>query len=377
MRSHTHIMWLMVAMMVVALASCDKSDEENYVDGYYMTIQSQVSLNLDDDDESQGTMSDNQYDIMSKTIVNMRKALAGATSLQNSRQANDAAAIRACDSIYNDYVKSYVKDKGKIVCFVKIIRSKLVDGVAIDSYSLKTYHFWIIEAEPPETTSSIKKPADLAMVDLGLSVLWANCNLGATGVEDFGGHYAWGDPTGKLWSGAGISWNLETNIYKWNTDNYGGNNPPEDISGTDLDIVHVNWGDGWRMPTYDEAKELFEKCQWKLRNRGDIKWYEVIGPNGNSVIFKLTGYYADDMINRFHAGPYFMNEIGYYWTSTICPTPFPAENRGYGIEDSVKTAWMFYCNSNQGDLTGTPKLIDQLRAYHFSIRPVHDRTYHY
>ena len=65
--------------------------------------------------------------------------------------------------------------------------------------------------------------------------------------------------------------------------------------------------------------------------------------------------------------------MGYYWTSTICPTPASPEARGYGINSTVKTAWMLYCNSNLGDLSGKNMFIDQLRAMHFSIRAVHDK----
>ena len=34
-------------------------------------------------------------------------------------------------------------------------------------------------------------------IDLGLSVRWAACNIGASSPEDFGSFYAYGDPTGK------------------------------------------------------------------------------------------------------------------------------------------------------------------------------------
>ena len=34
-------------------------------------------------------------------------------------------------------------------------------------------------------------------VDLGLSVKWASCNVGADSPEEYGGYYAWGDTTTK------------------------------------------------------------------------------------------------------------------------------------------------------------------------------------
>ena len=374
MKNYKSLIWLISAMLLMSMSCENKEDEPGGAYSYYMTIQSQVELQLhEEEDESQGTMSDGKNEVLSKTIVNMKKALAAATSEHNSRQVNDAAAMKVCDSIYNGYATAYAEKKGITVCIVKIIRSKMVDGQAHDGYTLRTYNFWSVDVESdPKPTDKIEKPEILAQVDLGLSVMWANCNLGAKTVEGYGVHYAWGDPTGKLWSADGIGW--KNNAYTWNTDNYGGKNPPADISGTTLDIVAMNWGDGWRMPTYDEAKELCERCQWKLRTQGDIKWYEVIGPNGNSIIMPLAGSYGDDLsqpYSRFHTGPYGLNESGFYWTSTICPTPATAETRGYGIHSDVATAWDFYFKAAQGDMK--PMFIDDLRAYHMSIRPVHNK----
>ena len=374
MRNYKSIMWIVAAVMLMMAGSC--GDEEDVgVDDYYMRIQSQVPLTISEDVD-QGTMTEAQHEVLSKTISRMKAALTTAHSEKNSRQANDAAVLRVCDSIYNDYATAYAESKGNTVCIVTVIRTQVVDGVAQDAHNLKTYNFWDVQVDPqpPTPSDKIEKPVALEQVDLGLSVLWANINLGGKTPDDYGGHYAWGDPTGKLWSGAGIKW-TQSGTYTWDTDNYGGNNPPTDISGSSLDIIAQNWGDGWRLPTYEEAKELCEKCQWVLRNRGDIKWYEVIGPNGNSIIFKLAGYYGDDLSNRFHAGPYFTNEIGYYWTSTICPTPAGPEIRGYELDSSIKTAWFFYCRSSDGDLTGKNMFTDELRALHFSIRAVHDRVY--
>ena len=100
-------------------------------------------------------------------------------------------------------------------------------------------------------------------VDLGLpsGVLWANCNVGATVPEGYGGHYAWGEVQEKN----SCTW--ET--YKWfdasnstvlkycTADSYGlvdGDNllDPED------DVASVEWGAHWRMPTGKEQDEPFD-----------------------------------------------------------------------------------------------------------------------
>ena len=366
-------LFLMLSFLVTAIG-CSKDEPGDLVDSYYLDIQSMVALNLDDDDEEQGTMPDNGHaDVLSKTIRKMKDALAAATSEQSSRQANDAAAMKACDEIYNEYAKAYAGSKGVTVCTVKVIRRKQVDQVRQEIVTLRTYPFWIVEVDPdPLPTEKIEKPEILEQVDLGLSVNWANCNLAAKQIEDYGAYYAWGDPTGKLWSADGIGYN--TKGYTWKSEDYGGVNPPADISGTQLDIVTMNWEDGWRMPTYEEAKELKEKCQWMLRSHGDIKWFEVIGPNGNSIVMPLTGFLGDDLGgDRFHTGPHGVNQTGYYWTSTICPTPLTTEQCGYGINDGVATAWLMYCMGGQDDSDSHIGFIDELRAMHRAIRPVHDK----
>ncbi|MDY6301250.1 MAG: hypothetical protein SPL96_05075 [Bacteroidales bacterium] len=229
--------------------------------------------------------------------------------------------------------------------------------------------------DPQVPVYSLEKPKDLRAVDLGLSVLWASCNLGASSPEEYGGYFAWGDPTGALWSADGIGWN--ENGYTWDTGNYGGKYPWSNIGGTSQDVVTTHWSSGWRTPDVTEAAELCNYCQWILHDEGGTKWYEVVGPNGNSIILPLGGYYDDDPQNathRFLEGPVETNVAGYYWTSSICPsTMMNEEARGYAVNSGIKTAWLFVCNSELGDITELGKFTDFLRAFHMSIRPVRSK----
>jgi len=378
MKNYKSFMWLMATMLVV-MSSCKDSEDVNGSDDYYyyLDIQSEVTLNLKEADESQGTMSNSDYDLLSKTVMFMQQAVQKNNSLEGDNRAREAAMITTCDSLYRNYADMNPTSKGFLICYVKLIRCSLYpNGTIKKMLPIKYYNFWY---EMPEGYgnddggSSLEdyfgKPDTLQAVDLGLSVLWANCNLAAKVPRNYGALVAWGDSTGILFSGQGIGWN--DNGYTWNTDNYGGNNPSADISGSELDVVAKYWGDGWRIPTLDEAKELCEQCQWKLQTYGDIKWYEVVGPNGNSIIMPLAGIYGDDLnaTYRFQRGPIGVNEMGSYWTSTSCPTPSTAEERGYGVNDGVVTAWSFRFNSNNGDDI-TPVFVDYVRAYHMSIRPV-------
>lgn len=383
MKRYNLFLFIFAFLMVMGmLTSCgDKEDTTGNSDYYYyLDIETEVRLNLKERDESQGTMSNSDYDLLSRTVMHMLQAVRDNNSLQGDNQEREAAIISTCDSVYRNYADKNPTSKGAIICYVKLIRCSLYpDGSIKDMLPIKYYRFWYEGPEGydnDEDDSSpekyFAKPDTLRAVDLGLSALWANCNLAATQPRNYGALVAWGDTTGLLFSGQGIQWN--DNGYTWNTDNYGGNNPPADISGSELDIVAKYWGDGWRIPTYSEAKELCEQCQWKLRTWGDIKWYEVIGPNGNSIIMPLVGMYGDNVNsgNRFQAGPFGRGERGYYWTSNSCATPGTAEERGYGVNEGVATAWYFRFNSNNGDDL-TPVFGDHLRAFHLSIRPVKDK----
>ena len=383
MSKFKNILWLIAVVALIA-PSC-KDGEDVYDTGdykYYLTIQSQVRLHLADNAEDESGMAVSpEIDRLSRTIFYMQQAVLNNESMQGDTRTKEAALFTVCDSLYRNYADMNPANKGNVICFVKLIRSRMnSDGTTKDAVTLKYYQFWMENyngggnggSDDSSSNDYLAKPDSLKAVDLGLSVLWANCNIGAKQPRDYGAHLAWGDPTGMLWSGQGIRW--KDNGYTWDTNNYGGNNPPADIAETALDVVTANWGDGWHIPSYSEAKELCELCQWKLQTWGDIKWYEVIGPNGNSIIMPLPGIYGDDLYAtyRFQVGPIGINEMGSYWTSSSCTTPGTAEERGYGVNDGVVTAWCFRFNSNNGDNL-TPVFIDYVRAYHMSIRPVKNK----
>ena len=108
-------------------------------------------------------------------------------------------------------------------------------------------------------------------IDLGLSVRWATCNVGASSPEDFGGLYAYGDPTG-------VKFVEDKSEYPFIV-----------ITNTDLDMAKSNWGDGWRLPTKKEFKELIDKCRWLYVEDKGIKGYKLIGSNGNEIFLPFAG----------------------------------------------------------------------------------------
>ena len=169
-----------------------------------------------------------------------------------------------------------------------------------------------------ETKSFKTKGSDLCddanhvhAVDLGLSVKWACCNVGASSPEGYGGYYAWGETeeksnytplTYKYYLG-----DLDGDGYYYDSNEY--QNIGSNISGTSYDVAHVKWGGSWRMPTLDEIKELCNKCSWQWTEVNGIKGQKVTGPNGNSIFLPAAGYrYGTDVYSR--------GSIGYCWSAT-------------------------------------------------------------
>ena len=139
---------------------------------------------------------------------------------------------------------------------------------------------------------------DHAYVDLGLpsGLLWATCNVGADKPEDYGNYYAWGETTTKStynWSTykwCNGNWN---NLTKYNTESDYGTVDNNTVLDPEDDAARANWGGDWRMPTYDELKELKDRCTWTWRTQGVKSGYRVTGPNGKSIFLPAAGHYCD------------------------------------------------------------------------------------
>jgi len=115
-------------------------------------------------------------------------------------------------------------------------------------------------------------------VDLGLSVLWASCNVGATSPEQYGDVFAWGETETK-------SRYTQENYLYYDSSSESYMDISMDIKGTDYDVAHVKWGNGWRMPTLEELLEIRNECTWQWSNLNGINGWIVIGKNGNSIFF--------------------------------------------------------------------------------------------
>lgn len=182
-------------------------------------------------------------------------------------------------------------------------------------------------------------------VDLGLSVKWANMNVGATTPEGYGDYFAWGETATK--ETYNMSTYFDTNdggstFTKYNNESGKTVLDPED------DAAHVNWGGSWRMPTKAEWQELIDKCTWT--------WTTQNGINGYKVTSKKAGY-TDKFIflpaagNREDSDLNFVGSGSVYWSSSL--SEFDSYN-----------AWYVYFNSDDHDFSYYGRYLGE------SVRPV-------
>ena len=146
-----------------------------------------------------------------------------------------------------------------------------------------------------------------AYVDLDLpsGTLWATCNVGADTPERFGDYFAWGETQPK----EVFNWDTyvfydSTGLTKYTKDDGLKQLLPEDDAAT------VNWGEGWRMPTLKEWKELIKNTENEWVVRDTIAGMLFTATNGNSLFIPAAGDYC--IYNLVRPG-----ELGQYWAKNL------------------------------------------------------------
>lgn len=115
-------------------------------------------------------------------------------------------------------------------------------------------------------------------IDLGLSVKWGDCNLGANECYENGNLYKWEDIIPKA----------ERHSIKY-------------------DLVEKLCGSGWRVPSKEHLIELMQNCEFEFIPAGRTRLLKATGPNGNSIYLPLAG--NEDWNGNKALG-------GFYWSST-------------------------------------------------------------
>lgn len=160
---------------------------------------------------------------------------------------------------------------------------------------------------------TIVEDVDERAIDLGLSIRWASCNIGANAPEENGNFYAWGDTltrsafTWSIYPYCGLTINTMT---KYCTRAANGTVDNRSTLIAFDDAAYINWGETWRMPTWAEWNELITQCTWKDTTYNNVSVWQVTGPNGNSIYLPKVGYKNSTSVT---AGCY-------YWSSTLNTT---------------------------------------------------------
>lgn len=211
------------------------------------------------------------------------------------------------------------------------------------------YNLPVVKATAGKLITVSKRYLSGTAVDLGLSVEWADCNIGtysdASGNDLVGDFYAWGETdcyyqkghqydcpcrdwkTGKT----GYDWNsycwsnaTDSTLTKYcNNKDFGLNGFTDNMTVLELndDVAYEKWGGYWRIPTKEEMEELIRECNWEyvINHEKSVGGWLVTskkeGYEGNSIFLPDTGYMQDDYNQRFdfiHSSPY----EGYYWVSS-------------------------------------------------------------
>ena len=159
-------------------------------------------------------------------------------------------------------------------------------------------------------------------IDLGLSVKWATCNVGATKPEEYGDYFAWGETQPKDnygWSTYKWCNGSYNTLTKYNTDSSCGTVDYKTTLELSDDAARANWGGSWRMPTDAELTELREQCTWTWTTQNGVYGYKVTsnksGYTNKSIFLPAAGYREDSTLRS--AGSY-----GDYWSSSLY-TDFP------------------------------------------------------
>lgn len=171
---------------------------------------------------------------------------------------------------------------------------------------------WVVDSSSVIDENDITIPGEA--VDLGLSVKWASCNVGARKPEGLGVHIAWGELKPKAdyslpayrWSNGALG-----KMTKYCTaPSLGTVDNKTSLELTD-DVARANWGGTWRMPVEAEIDELLTTCTWEWTTQNGVNGCRVTGRNGNFIFLPAAGYCGDS--NLYGVGTY-----GGYWSGSLC-----------------------------------------------------------
>ncbi len=166
-------------------------------------------------------------------------------------------------------------------------------------------------------------------VDLGLSVKWAKCNLGATRPEDYGDYFAWGElqPKSDYRWGTYLHGSDYDELTKYCDNASRGKDGYTDglkVLEQSDDAAYAALGGQFRMPTQEEVYEL---CTIEYYHPGEytVTWcdgtdvqYNGTSVKGLMIVRNSTGATLFLPITGSMSGTdWYYNGFGSYWSSSL------------------------------------------------------------
>ena len=213
----------------------------------------------------------------------------------------------------------------------------------------------LYKGEPKDFTTPIP-----TLVDLGLSVKWASCNLGASKPSEFGGYYQWAGTKDVSDLSIYLDWNncpyhtgsnKASGWTKYNAKWSHGTVDNKTVLESMDDAASVALGGEWRMPTIEEWQELrnTDNCSWTWTTMDGVSGYKVQskkpGYTDNWIFLPAAGYRKEGSLDNVESN-------GKYWSSSL----------------SNGLPYYAYCMHFYSSYVGSDDV--EIRSNGLSVRPV-------
>ncbi|MBR5470263.1 MAG: hypothetical protein IKU78_07330 [Paludibacteraceae bacterium] len=340
MKKHFLFVALFFAALSIGFIACDNDDDPR-LDNDKENAENNIE-NVVDDDSTEDNIEgeEDYYSCDSTEIVCTGKAyettstftkIAATVHVPTTLLGQCTLGIQFSENLNDleehENVKSFTTSNltgNDYIVKLKYLRDNTTYYYCAYVYLNGVYHYGLIRSFK---TLEYDKIDGHAYVDLGLpsGLKWATCNVGATKPEEYGDYFAWGEVEPKevynwntyKWATAtrhpeyNFLWNLEK-LTKYNTNSDYGTVDNKTVLDPEDDAASVNMGGSWRMPTFDEIKELINECTWTWTSNyngtgiaGRIVTSKI---NGNSIFLPAAGYRStSDNDSNF----------GYYLSSSL------------------------------------------------------------